>query len=43
MGLEDKIAAFSSFYQVSRETINSLKKYEDLLVKENKKRKSKWN
>ena len=35
MGLEDKIAAFSSFYQVSRETINSLKKYEDLLVKEN--------
>ena len=35
MGPEDKIAAFSSFYQVSRETINSLKKYEDLLVKEN--------
>ena len=35
MGLEDKIAAFSRFYQVSRETILSLKKYEDLLVKEN--------
>ena len=35
MGPEDKIAAFSSFYQVSRETINSLKKYEDLLLKEN--------
>jgi 16S rRNA (guanine527-N7)-methyltransferase len=35
MGYEEKIAAFSSFYQVSRETILSLKKYEDLLVKEN--------
>ena len=35
MGYEDKIATFSSFYQVSRETIHSLKKYEDLLVKEN--------
>ena len=35
MGLEDKIAAFSSFYQVSRETIISLKNYEDLLIKEN--------
>ena len=36
MGPEDKIAAFSSFYQVSRETILSLKKYEDFLIKENK-------
>ena len=35
MGHDDKIATFSSFYQVSRETITSLKNYEDLLIKEN--------
>ena len=35
MGHDDKIATFSSFYQVSRETIISLKNYEDLLIKEN--------
>ena len=30
------VAAFSRFTQVSRETITSLKKYEDLLIKANK-------
>ena len=36
MGYDRKISTFSSFYQVSRETILSLKKYEDFLIKENK-------
>jgi len=36
MGYDRKILTFSSFYQVSRETILSLKKYEDFLIKENK-------
>ena len=31
-----KIATFSRFTQVSRETIISLKKYEDILTKDNK-------
>lgn len=33
---------FGRFTQVSRETIISLKKYEDLLVKANKKSKFSW-
>ena len=34
---DQQIATFSSFYQVSRETLISLKKYEELLIKENNK------
>jgi 16S rRNA (guanine527-N7)-methyltransferase len=34
--MEDKINTFSSFYQVSRETISSLVKYEKILIKANK-------
>ena len=37
MAHDDQIATFSSFYQVSRETLNSLKKYENLLIEENNK------
>jgi 16S rRNA (guanine527-N7)-methyltransferase len=37
MDTDQDIATFSSFYSVSRETIISLKKYEDMLIKSNKK------
>ena len=37
MAINNKIDTFSSFYSVSRETIEILKKYEEMLIKENKK------
>ena len=37
MAIINKIDTFSSFYSVSRETIEILKKYEEMLIKENKK------
>jgi 16S rRNA (guanine527-N7)-methyltransferase len=36
MDIEDKLYTFSRFSQVSRETINSLKIYEEMLLKANK-------
>ncbi len=37
MAINNKIDTFSSFYSVSRETIEILKKYEEMLIKENEK------
>ena len=34
--MQDRISTFSSFYQVSRETITSLEKYEKILIEANK-------
>ena len=34
--MQDRISTFSSFYQVSRETISSLVKYEKILIEANK-------